>query len=208
MTLIPSCTAGPGKEKLAAPSDALDAVVSGGLLVFPDGENGLKKEDASLGIVFTTMFALGVLMINLYAGQADLDPGAGAAVEHHLAGRRIARVVQDLAHHRFDRQVLARPHQFAQLGVLGLGFVLQPLEVAEDGAFAELQAGAARRTFVVEADARAVLLDAGGAHVRRRIGAVRQNAGAGLLGGVVVTALALASRSYRRLAAAQAPVPV
>jgi manganese/zinc/iron transport system permease protein len=33
------------------------------------------KEDASLGIVFTALFALGVVMINRYAGQADLDPG-------------------------------------------------------------------------------------------------------------------------------------
>lgn len=33
------------------------------------------KEDASLGIVFTTMFAIGVVMINQFAGQADLDPG-------------------------------------------------------------------------------------------------------------------------------------
>lgn len=33
------------------------------------------KEDASLGIIFTTMFAIGVVMINLFAGQADLDPG-------------------------------------------------------------------------------------------------------------------------------------
>jgi manganese/zinc/iron transport system permease protein len=33
------------------------------------------KEDASLGIIFTSLFALGVVMINLYAGQADLDPG-------------------------------------------------------------------------------------------------------------------------------------
>ncbi|HLL89332.1 MAG TPA: metal ABC transporter permease [Tepidisphaeraceae bacterium] len=32
------------------------------------------KEDASLGIVFTTLFAAGVVMINVYAGQADLDP--------------------------------------------------------------------------------------------------------------------------------------
>src|SRR6188474_1028737 len=32
------------------------------------------KEDAALGIVFTALFALGVVMINLYAGQADLDP--------------------------------------------------------------------------------------------------------------------------------------
>ncbi|HSI35688.1 MAG: metal ABC transporter permease [Phycisphaerae bacterium] len=33
------------------------------------------KEDASLGIVFTSLFALGVVLINVYAGQADLDPG-------------------------------------------------------------------------------------------------------------------------------------
>src|SRR5690606_25784148 len=33
------------------------------------------KEDASLGIVFTTLFATGVVMINLLAGQTDLDPG-------------------------------------------------------------------------------------------------------------------------------------
>jgi manganese/zinc/iron transport system permease protein len=33
------------------------------------------KEDASLGIVFTTLFAIGVVMINLYAGQTDLDAG-------------------------------------------------------------------------------------------------------------------------------------
>jgi manganese/zinc/iron transport system permease protein len=33
------------------------------------------KEDAALGITFTALFALGVVLINLYAGQADLDPG-------------------------------------------------------------------------------------------------------------------------------------
>ncbi len=33
------------------------------------------KEDASLGIVFTTLFALGVVMINQYASGTDLDPG-------------------------------------------------------------------------------------------------------------------------------------
>jgi ABC-type Mn2+/Zn2+ transport system permease subunit len=33
------------------------------------------KEDASLGIVFTTLFALGVLMINTLVHGADLDPG-------------------------------------------------------------------------------------------------------------------------------------
>src|SRR5687767_325340 len=37
--------------------------------------NSRVKEDASLGIIFTTLFAAGVVMINLYAGQADLDPG-------------------------------------------------------------------------------------------------------------------------------------
>jgi manganese/zinc/iron transport system permease protein len=33
------------------------------------------KEDASLGIVFTTLFALGVVLISRWGGQADLDPG-------------------------------------------------------------------------------------------------------------------------------------
>jgi manganese/zinc/iron transport system permease protein len=37
--------------------------------------NSRVKEDASLGIIFTTLFAIGVVMINLFAGQADLDPG-------------------------------------------------------------------------------------------------------------------------------------
>jgi manganese/zinc/iron transport system permease protein len=32
-------------------------------------DNSRVKEDASLGIVFTTLFAFGVLLINLYAGQ-------------------------------------------------------------------------------------------------------------------------------------------
>jgi len=38
-------------------------------------DNSRVKEDASLGIVFTTLFAIGVVLINLYAGQTDLDPG-------------------------------------------------------------------------------------------------------------------------------------
>jgi manganese/zinc/iron transport system permease protein len=37
--------------------------------------NSRIKEDASLGIVFTALFAFGVVLINLYGGQADLDPG-------------------------------------------------------------------------------------------------------------------------------------
>jgi len=45
------------------------------LLVETVEKNSRVKEDASLGIIFTTMFALGVVMINLFAGQADLDPG-------------------------------------------------------------------------------------------------------------------------------------
>ncbi|QOV87509.1 metal ABC transporter permease [Humisphaera borealis] len=38
-------------------------------------DNSRVKEDASLGIVFTTLFAIGVVLINLFAGQTDLDPG-------------------------------------------------------------------------------------------------------------------------------------
>lgn len=33
------------------------------------------KEDASLGIIFTTLFALGVVLVNVFAGHSDLDPG-------------------------------------------------------------------------------------------------------------------------------------
>lgn len=45
-----------------------------GLLIQSVHSHSRVKEDASLGIVFTTLFALGVVMINRYAGQADLDP--------------------------------------------------------------------------------------------------------------------------------------
>jgi len=38
-------------------------------------EHSRVKEDASLGIVFTTLFALGVVMINQFASGTDLDPG-------------------------------------------------------------------------------------------------------------------------------------
>jgi manganese/zinc/iron transport system permease protein len=49
--------------------------VAAALLVQGVQHHSRVKEDASLGIVFTSLFALGVVMINLYAGQADLDPG-------------------------------------------------------------------------------------------------------------------------------------
>lgn len=47
------------------------------------------KEDASLGIIFTTLFAAGVVMINLFAGQADLDPGCVlyGNIEHFIIRR-------------------------------------------------------------------------------------------------------------------------
>jgi ABC-type Mn2+/Zn2+ transport system permease subunit/Mn-dependent DtxR family transcriptional regulator len=47
------------------------------------------KEDAALGITFTTLFALGVVMINLFAGQADLDPGCVlyGNLEHFIVNR-------------------------------------------------------------------------------------------------------------------------
>src|SRR5688572_15501492 len=49
--------------------------VAAAVLVQTVQNHSRVKEDASLGIVFTSLFALGVVMINLYAGQADLDPG-------------------------------------------------------------------------------------------------------------------------------------
>jgi ABC-type Mn2+/Zn2+ transport system permease subunit len=47
------------------------------------------KEDAALGITFTMLFALGVVMINLFAGQADLDPGCVlyGNLEHFIVNR-------------------------------------------------------------------------------------------------------------------------
>ena len=46
------------------------AVMSAGL-----ARRGKVSEDAALGVVFTTMFALGVLLINAAASNVDLDPG-------------------------------------------------------------------------------------------------------------------------------------
>lgn len=34
---------------------------------------GHLREDASLGVVFTTLFAIGVILLSLYAGQIDID---------------------------------------------------------------------------------------------------------------------------------------
>ena len=50
-------------------------------------------------------------------GPAQLDAVLDAAIEHDLAGGRIARVVQDFGQHGFDRHALARFHQFAQMVV-------------------------------------------------------------------------------------------
>lgn len=59
------------------------------LLVETVHSNSRVKEDASLGIIFTTLFAIGVVMINLYAGQADLDPGCVlyGNIEHFVINR-------------------------------------------------------------------------------------------------------------------------
>src|SRR5688572_11644652 len=59
------------------------------LLVESVHTNSRVKEDASLGITFTTLFALGVVLINLYAGQADLDPGCVlyGNLEHFIINR-------------------------------------------------------------------------------------------------------------------------
>ena len=43
-------------------------------------------EDASIGIVFTSLFALGVVLISAYAGQVDLDGGGGRADRPSVGG--------------------------------------------------------------------------------------------------------------------------
>jgi manganese/zinc/iron transport system permease protein len=52
-------------------------------------EHSRVKEDASLGIIFTSLFALGVVMINLYARNTDLDPGCVlyGNIEHFIIRR-------------------------------------------------------------------------------------------------------------------------
>lgn len=54
----------------ALAAGALTAVMSAGL-----ARTGKVSEDSSLGVVFTTLFALGVLMITWVAHDVDLDPG-------------------------------------------------------------------------------------------------------------------------------------
>ncbi|MFN7021259.1 MAG: iron chelate uptake ABC transporter family permease subunit [Phycisphaerales bacterium] len=54
---------------------ALVVGVMTALLAGALSRRGRVKEDAALGVVFTTLFALGVLMITMAAGNVDLDPG-------------------------------------------------------------------------------------------------------------------------------------
>lgn len=64
-------TRNPGAMMLGAlAAGALTAVMSAGL-----ARTGKVSEDSSLGVVFTTLFALGVLMITWVAHDVDLDPG-------------------------------------------------------------------------------------------------------------------------------------
>ena len=67
-----------GHASLSSPWILVGATVVGllaAVLVEMVRTQSRVKEDASLGIVFTTMFALGVVLISRYGGQADLDPG-------------------------------------------------------------------------------------------------------------------------------------
>ena len=67
-----------GNASLHSPWILIGATAAGlatSLLVQAVQERSRVKEDAALGIVFTAMFALGVVLINKYAGQTDLDAG-------------------------------------------------------------------------------------------------------------------------------------
>lgn len=54
---------------------ALVVGVTTALLAGVLSRRGRVREDAAMGVVFTTLFALGVLMITMAAGNVDLDPG-------------------------------------------------------------------------------------------------------------------------------------
>ena len=67
-----------GNSSLGSPWILVGATATGlaaALLVEWVQQSSRVKEDASLGITFTTLFAAGVVMVNLFAGQTDLDPG-------------------------------------------------------------------------------------------------------------------------------------
>ncbi|MCS7034923.1 MAG: metal ABC transporter permease [Phycisphaerae bacterium] len=67
-----------GTASLHSPWILVGATIMGlaaAILVETVQKHTRVKEDASLGIVFTTLFALGVILISRYGGQADLDPG-------------------------------------------------------------------------------------------------------------------------------------
>jgi manganese/zinc/iron transport system permease protein len=53
---------------------------------------GRVAEDASLGIVFTSLFALGVLLIHRFAGNVDLDPNCVLFGSLELSALDVARV--------------------------------------------------------------------------------------------------------------------
>ena len=66
-----------GTASLHSPWILVGATAAGlaaALLVQAVQEQSRVKEDASLGIIFTTLFAVGVVMVNQFAGQSDLDP--------------------------------------------------------------------------------------------------------------------------------------
>lgn len=87
------------------------------LLIELLARSGLVKEDASIGIVFPALFALGVLLLSRYAGNVHLD------VEHVLYG--------EIAYTPFDKLIVAGwdlgPRALWVLGsiaILDLVFVL------------------------------------------------------------------------------------
>lgn len=91
---------------LSSPLILVGATIMGllaGVLVHSVHHHSRVKEDASLGIVFTTLFALGVVMINRYAGQADLDPGCVlyGNIEHFIVNVNARWVPAAPGHERY-----------------------------------------------------------------------------------------------------------
>ncbi len=72
---------------------------------------GEVAEDSSMGLVYTGLFAIGVLMINQFAGQVDLDPGCVLYGTIDLATVEISRWNQ-------------LPHDFPRLAIVLGGTIL------------------------------------------------------------------------------------
>lgn len=122
------------------------AALSGWLTVMVIGwlhRSGSVREDAATGIVFTAMFAIGVVLLRLYAGKVDLDPDCVlfGNLETAIHGARVGVFELDVP------QIVLVTGGAAVLGWAMVGLIYHRLLVGSfDPSLAALTGQAPRRT--------------------------------------------------------------